>query len=133
MRTQARGAVRRIAAFQCLEGSISLGNSPMTLVRARSRTKGKPGCALWGPSDGMTAMHRQIAGKLTGRVTKWIVLILWVLALGIFGAYAQKLADVQNNEASSWLPESAESTKALEQLTPFQNPDAIPTVVVYER
>jgi len=78
-------------------------------------------------------MHRQIAGSLTGRVTKWIVLVFWVLALGVSGAFASKLIDVQNNEASSWLPATAESTKTLEKLTPFQDPDAIPTVVVYER
>ena len=48
-------------------------------------------------------------------------------------SFAAKLADVQNNEASSWLPESAESTRAFEKLEPFQDPNAIPTVVVYER
>ena len=47
--------------------------------------------------------------------------------------FAAKLADVQNNEASSWLPASAESTRALEKLGPFQDPNAIPTIVVYER
>jgi len=77
-------------------------------------------------------MHRQIAGRLTGPVTKWIVLAVWVLLVVGMGAFAQKLADVQNNEASSWLPESAESTKALEELEPFQDPNTIPTVVVYE-
>jgi putative drug exporter of the RND superfamily len=78
-------------------------------------------------------MHRQIAGRLTGPVTKWIVLVFWILVVGVSSAYAQKLTDVQNNEASSWLPASAESTKALEKLEPFQDPNAIPTVVVYER
>ncbi len=78
-------------------------------------------------------MHRQIAGKLTGRVTKWAVLAFWVLAMGVAGGFASKLADVQNNEASSWLPASAESTRALVKLTPFQDPNAIPTVVVYQR
>ncbi len=78
-------------------------------------------------------MHRQIAGSLTGRVTKWVVLAFWVLAVVVAGGFATKLTDVQNNEASSWLPESAESTRALEKLAPFQDPDAIPTVVVYQR
>jgi len=78
-------------------------------------------------------MHRQIAGSLTGRVTKWVVLAFWVLAVVAAGGFATKLTEVQNNEASSWLPESAESTLALEKLAPFQDPDAIPTVVVYER
>jgi RND superfamily putative drug exporter len=78
-------------------------------------------------------MHRQIAGRLTGRVTKWVVLVLWLIVAGVASSFAQKLADVQSNEASSWLPASAESTRALEKLAPFQNPNAIPTVVVYER
>ncbi len=78
-------------------------------------------------------MHRQIAGTLTGRVTKWVVLVLWLVAVGVAGAFASKLIDVQNNEASSWLPATAESTRAFEKLEPFQDPDAIATVVVYER
>jgi RND superfamily putative drug exporter len=78
-------------------------------------------------------MHRKIAGRLTGPRTKWIVLVFWLLIVGFSGTFAQKLTDVQNNEASSWLPASAESTKALEKLEPFRDPDSIPTVVVYER
>jgi RND superfamily putative drug exporter len=78
-------------------------------------------------------MHRQIAGKLTGRVTKWIVLVAWLIIFGVSGMFASQLSDVQNNEASSWLPSSAESTQALDKLDPFQDPNAIPTTVVYVR
>ena len=78
-------------------------------------------------------MHRQIAGKLTGPVTKWIVLAAWLVAFVGLGAFSSKLAEVQNNEAASWLPASAESTRALEKLEPFQDPNSIPTVVVYEK
>ena len=78
-------------------------------------------------------MHRQIAGRLTGRVTKWIVLAFWVVVLMVASGFANKLTDVQNNETASWLPASAESTRALEKLAPFQDPDDIPTVVVYTR
>jgi len=78
-------------------------------------------------------MHRRIAGRLTGPVTKWIVLGFWLVAVAVGGSFAGQLTEVQNNEASSWLPESAESTRALERLAPFQDPNAIPTVVVYER
>ena len=78
-------------------------------------------------------MHRQIAGALTGRVTKWIVLAVWIIVLGVSVGFAGKLIDVQNNEASSWLPASAESTRALDRLAPFQDENDIPTVVVYVR
>src|SRR5215210_1582660 len=78
-------------------------------------------------------MHRQIAGKLTGPVTKWIVLGAWLVIFVVAGSLSAKLTDVQNNEASSWLPESAESTKVLEQLSSTVDPNAIPTLVVYNR
>src|SRR4051794_21974847 len=78
-------------------------------------------------------MHRQIAGKLTGRVTKWIVLGVWLVLFAVAGMFAAKLTDVQNNEASSWLPASAESTKVLGELSSTVDPDEIPTLVVYQR
>jgi len=78
-------------------------------------------------------MHRQIAGKLTGRVTKWVVLAFWLIIVMAAGSVASKLGDVQDNQASSWLPASAESTKALDKLAPFQNENDIPTVLVYEK
>src|SRR3954469_1680255 len=78
-------------------------------------------------------MHRQIAGKLTSPVTKWIVLAAWVLVFMVAGMFASKLTDVQDNEAASWLPASAESTKALDKLAPFQDQNDIPTTLVYYR
>ncbi|MCY4725220.1 MMPL family transporter [Nocardioides sp. STR2] len=78
-------------------------------------------------------MHRQIAGALTGRVTKWIVLVAVLLLTGIMATFSAKLTSVQNNEASSWLPESAESTQVLEELSETVDPNDIPTLVVYQR
>jgi RND superfamily putative drug exporter len=81
----------------------------------------------------LCTMHRQIAGALTGPLTKWFVLLFWILAMGVLGGFAGKLAEVQNNEASSWLPATAEATRGFEKMAPFQDPNAIPTVVAYER
>src|SRR5215211_4927146 len=78
-------------------------------------------------------MHRQIAGKLTGPVTKWIILAAVVVIAGLMSPLNAKLVDVQNNEASSWLPGSAESTKVVEELTGTVDPNDIPTLVVYHR
>ena len=78
-------------------------------------------------------MHRQIAGRLTGPVTKWIVLAVVLVAAGALGSLSSKLIDVQNNETSSWLPASAESTKAYEKLEQFQDPYDVGTTVVYFR
>ena len=78
-------------------------------------------------------MHRQIAGKLTGQVTKWIVFAAWIVVFVVASGFAAKLTDVQNNEASSWLPASAESTKVLDELSTAVDPNDIPTLVVYDR
>lgn len=78
-------------------------------------------------------MHRQIAGILTGRVTKWVVLVAVLALTGIMATFSAKLTSVQNNEASSWLPESAESTRVLEELSETVDPNDIPTLVVYHR
>ena len=78
-------------------------------------------------------MHRQIAGRLTGPVTKWIVLAFWLVALGVFGSLSSKLVDVQNNEASSWLPGSAESTEVSNELASTVDPNNIPTLVIYSK
>ena len=78
-------------------------------------------------------MHRQIAGRLTGPATKWIVVAFSLLLAVGMGYFSTKLTSVQENEASSWLPASAESTKVLEELSSTVNPNDIPTLVVYSR
>src|ERR687898_1948269 len=103
------------------------------MLRTLRGSQGQSGCAMSVVSGGIRLMNRQLAGALTGRVSKWIVLVAWLLLFGGSFVFAAKLADVQNNEASSWLPQSAESTRAFEKLEPFQDPNAIPTIVVYHR
>ncbi|MCW2797144.1 hypothetical protein [Nocardioides sp.] len=62
-------------------------------------------------------MHRQIAGKLTGPVTQWIVLAAVLFLTVGLGSLGGKLADVKDNEQSSWVPASAESTRVSNQLS----------------
>jgi putative drug exporter of the RND superfamily len=78
-------------------------------------------------------MHRQIAGKLTGPVTKWVVLATSILLTGVLGYLGSQLADVKNNEQSSWVPSSAESTRVADEISGEVDPNDIPTLVVYHR
>ena len=78
-------------------------------------------------------MHREIAGKLTSPITKWVMLAFWVAVFVVSLAPSQKLGDVQKNDAINWLPGSAESTQAFKKMDAFQDPNAIPTIIVYER
>jgi RND superfamily putative drug exporter len=78
-------------------------------------------------------MHRSIAGWVTHRWAKWVVLVLSLLMIGAMASMAGKLGDVQKNDISSWLPGQAESTKVINASKPFTNTDAIPAVVLYTR
>ena len=78
-------------------------------------------------------MTRSAASLLTGRRTKFLVLVFWLVLVGIAGPLAGKLTGAQENDTAAWLPGSAESTKVLEIQQSFQSPDALPAVVVYDR
>ena len=78
-------------------------------------------------------MSRPYAHVVCGKRSKYAVLALWIVALAALGPLAGRLADAQDNQQSSWLPASAESTKAFEQLGQFIDRDSVPGIVVYER
>jgi putative drug exporter of the RND superfamily len=70
-----------------------------------------------------------------GRRAKWVVFALWFLA--IFAASGAdlpgKFEEAENNEATSYLPGDAESTKALAKTEELQKGEIAPTVVVFRR
>ncbi len=74
---------------------------------------------------------------MSRRPRRWvlplIVILLWLLVGGPLGSFAGRLAEVQENDNSSFLPSSAESTKALDVLVDFQDQETIPTTLVFER
>lgn len=76
-------------------------------------------------------MHRQIAGRLAGKRTAPVVIVLAFILLALLAPLGSKLQDVQNNEASSFLPGSAESTEVADELSGTVDPNDIPTLVVY--
>src|SRR5215467_12004936 len=70
----------------------------------------------------------------SGRISKWITVALWlVVAVAVF-PLASKLTSATNNEASAWLPKSAEATAALQRAdAAFPGSDHLVAVVVYAR
>lgn len=66
----------------------------------------------------------------SGRKGKWVVLVLWIVAVAALSPFASKLTSVQDNQAVSWLPGEAESTKVLAITQRFRSNDEVPTVVV---
>ncbi len=78
-------------------------------------------------------MPRSVAGTLAGKVTKWVVLVFWVVTIAVAWPLAAKLTDVQKNDAISWLPGDAEATQVLQLQERFQSSDTLPAVIVYEK
>ena len=70
---------------------------------------------------------------IVGRRTKYLVLLFWVVVLALTGPLAGKLSGAEKNDAKSWLPVSAESTKVLELEQSFRSPNTFDAVVVNER
>jgi len=74
-----------------------------------------------------------MARLVCGRWSKWIVLALWLIILGVAGPLAGKLTGAQQNDNSAWLPGNAEATKVMELSGRFQPDDIAPAVIVYGR
>jgi RND superfamily putative drug exporter len=76
---------------------------------------------------------RAIIRLPSGRRTKWLVLVFWLIIVAAAGPLAGKLTGAEKNDASSWLPAKAESTKVVNLQASFQSPNVFPGVVVYSR
>ena len=71
-----------------------------------------------------------------GRRAKWIVFAVWFIAIFIAAGPANlpgKFEDAESNEATSYLPGSAESTKALNATEALQDGELATAVIVYSR
>ena len=68
-----------------------------------------------------------------GKISKWIVVAIWIGLMVAASGPASKLTDAQDNNADSWLPGNAESTEVLKQSAAFSDPNEILTVLVYNR
>jgi putative drug exporter of the RND superfamily len=81
----------------------------------------------------MNKVARRLAEIPAGRWTKWLVVGFWVVVIVVAYPLAGKLTGAEKNNASSWLPTSAESVKVLDVQSRFQSPNTYSGVVVYYR
>ena len=81
-------------------------------------------------------MRGSIFTFAAGRRAKWIVFAVWFVVIFVASGPANlpgKFEDAESNEATSYLPGSAESTKALNATESLQNGEIAPAVIVYRR
>ena len=76
-------------------------------------------------------------GKLAwlpaGRRSKWAVLVFWFIVAAVAAGPSGLLMGAQKNDAVSWLPGGAESTKVIQAAQQFQSKDEIPAILIYQR
>jgi putative drug exporter of the RND superfamily len=75
----------------------------------------------------------RIAAIPAGSWTKWVVMGFWLVVLVVAYPLQSKLTGAEKNDASAWLPASAESVKVLDVQARFQPPNTYSGVVVYYR
>jgi RND superfamily putative drug exporter len=61
------------------------------------------------------------------------VLAVWLVLVAVFGSFAGKLTDVEENDPVSFLPGKAESVKALNAVRAFPSGEQTDAVIVYSR
>lgn len=77
---------------------------------------------------------QRLTNLVAGRMSKWLVLVIWVGVTAALMPLASKITDVQSNEAINWLPQSAEATKEFELARDaFPGSDQLVAVVIYAR
>ena len=75
-----------------------------------------------------------LASFVTGRRTKWVVVVLWIVAVAALSPLGGKLADETQDDTASFLPESAESTRVVETLDEqFDDGESTQGLIVYQR
>ncbi|MFD9907946.1 MMPL family transporter [Streptomyces sp. NPDC059063] len=80
------------------------------------------------------SVWKRLALWPAGARTKWLVLVLWLLLATMAGPLGSKLTEAQSNDATAWLPKSAESTRAFRAgRDHFDIGTNLPAVVVYTR
>src|SRR2546425_7997608 len=85
-------------------------------------------------TDRILLQMRSLAAFISGRRTKWLVPLVWILLLVVFIPLGAKLTNETNDETSSFLPSSAESTEVTHPLnTRFASGQTVNGIVVYRR
>jgi putative drug exporter of the RND superfamily len=79
------------------------------------------------------AMAASVLRLITSYRGRYLIIAFWVVMVVVAAPLAGQLTDVEKNEAKSYLPGSAEATRALEAQGAFASPNSLPAVVVYQR
>ena len=76
----------------------------------------------------------KLAAIASGRRSKWLIVVLWLIAAAIAQPVGAKLTDETTDDTESFLPESAESTEVVRILDDeFETGETTNGIIVYQR
>lgn len=76
----------------------------------------------------------KLASFVTGRRSKWVVLVAWIALVVVFAPLGSKLADKTDDRTESFLPKDAQSTEVLRLLDKeFPGGQTVSGLIVYHR
>ena len=75
----------------------------------------------------------RLAGIPTGRWSRWVTVLVWLLAVGALVPLAAGLAGVEQNSQSSFVPAGAASTEVAAYQAEFPGMNSLPALVVLYR
>ena len=117
-------------------GDIRTAQTQDTQERGPRHRQTRPGGPETSPDHGRPGQARGISRLIAiicGRRTKWVVVAFWLLVVVALGSLAGKLQGAEKNDASAYLPGTAESTQELNEQAIFQSKNYNPALVVYVR
>jgi len=114
--------------------------APRNAPGQHTRNSQAPGSGDPGAAGGRGARPDQprsggsrLVAFVCGRRSKYLVVAFWILVVAALGGLAGKLQGAEKNDASAYLPSSAESTQELNEQNLFQSKNLNPALVVYVR
>jgi RND superfamily putative drug exporter len=85
------------------------------------------------PTDAVAKPRGWIRLLPVGRVSKWVSLIGWLVVIGATSGLAGRIWTITEENATTWLPRTAESTEVVQLQEAFADGNAPQVVVVYHR
>ncbi|MGD0834482.1 MAG: MMPL family transporter [Candidatus Dormibacteria bacterium] len=79
------------------------------------------------------AVLEWLAGVPTHRLSRWLVVLVWLVAAGALAPISGRLAGVEQNSQSSFVPAGAASTEVAAYETRFPDLNSLPALVVLYR
>jgi putative drug exporter of the RND superfamily len=85
-------------------------------------------------ADRVPFLLKSVASFVSGRRTKWVVLVVWIVVFAALMPLGSKLSDETRDDTTSFLPASAESTDVVHTLDDdFRSGETTQGLIVYER